>query len=50
MRCADALKGNLVIPKVLSDILVTGVFETYEEDGQMYCQLSDAEVVETQTG
>ena len=34
------------LPEVLSAICVTGVFETYEEDGRMYCQLSDAEVVE----
>lgn len=34
------------LPEVLSYISVTGVFETYEEDGRLYCQLSDATVSE----
>lgn len=31
-------------PELGSEIIVQGIFDTYEEDGYLYCQLIDAEV------
>lgn len=33
-------------PEVYSEITVTGIFETYEENGYLYCRLVDATIVE----
>ena len=35
-------------PEVGKDILVTGRFETYEENGYLYIQLADAELIWTE--
>ena len=32
-------------PELGTEITVTGIFDTYEENGYMYCRLNDAEIV-----
>jgi len=39
------LKTGLEYPELESDITVTGTFETYDENGTIYCHLVDAELV-----